>query len=194
MNHPHFAVTAPMDVTNLLEFLKREKHSVNLGVIFTLSAAANAIPEFRWRIRDNRIVEHLKVNPSFTVPTEVADVFSFCTVPYDTDAKTFLKQAAAVRELMRTSPNLEDEEGRDDYLFLSALPWIRFTGIQHAMQYHPGDSVPRISWGKFYQEGGKTMMPLAVQVHHALVDGRHVGLFYEQVETSAANPKSLFAS
>ena len=49
----------------------------------------------------------------------------------------------------------EDEEGRDDFLFLSAIPWISFTSFSHAMHYTPADSVPRITWGKSFKEGAK---------------------------------------
>ncbi|MBT3222360.1 MAG: hypothetical protein HN348_25075 [Proteobacteria bacterium] len=61
------------------------------------------------------------------------------------------------------------------------------TSVQHAMSYHPHDSVPRISWGKFVKEGSRTRMPLAVQVHYALVDGRHVGRFFQQFDEAVAS-------
>ena len=89
---------------------------------------------------------------------------------------------------MKTDPSFEDEEGRDDFLFLSALPWIRFTSMQHAMQEHPGDCIPRISWGKYYESEGKIWIPVSVQVHHALVDGRHVGAYFELLEAQLAHP------
>ena len=192
MNHPHFNVTVPVEITAFLSRIKDKGYPVNIALVYILSNAANSIPEFRWRIRENEVVEHPVVHPSFTVTNELTDVFSFCTVPYSPNCEEFVHEAIAVRESMKSNPSLEDEEGRDDYLFMSALPWIRFTGIQHAMQLHPGDSVPRISWGKFYSEGQKTYMPVSVQVHHALVDGRHVGQFYEKIEAFHANTESVF--
>ncbi|TFG78810.1 MAG: chloramphenicol acetyltransferase, partial [Flavobacteriales bacterium] len=47
-----------------------------------------------------------------------------------------------------------------------------------AMPYHPGDSVPRITYGKFFEQDWKLMMPLNIQAHHALVDGHHLGAFF----------------
>jgi chloramphenicol O-acetyltransferase type A len=46
------------------------------------------------------------------------------------------------------------------------------------MHYSPVDSVPRISWGKYFEQGRQVMMPLSVQAHHAFVDGRHMGAFF----------------
>jgi len=113
-------------------------------------------------------------------------------VGYVKDSKSFIENAMEIKENMRTNPSFEDEGDRDDYLFLSAIPWVSFTGIQHAMHYHPSDSVPRISWGKFFEQNDKILMPLAIQAHHALVDGRHMGAFFQNFETMAAKPSDFF--
>ncbi len=152
------------------------------SLVHLLSQTANEVKEFRWRVRNNEVVEHSIVHPSFTVPTDETDVFSFCTVGYQPNLNDFIAEARSVRDTMKTNPSIEDEPGRDDLLFMSAIPWISFTSMQHAMHYHPHDSVPRISWGKFFQQEGKTMMPLSVQAHHALVDGRHMGAYFQKVE------------
>jgi chloramphenicol O-acetyltransferase type A len=82
----------------------------------------------------------------------------------------------------QSEPSFEDEPGRDDFLFLSAMPWVSFTGVQHAMHLTPADSVPRIVWGKYYQQEGRTFLPVSVQVHHALVNGLEIGRFFAFLE------------
>ena len=191
MNHPHFNICANVDITPLWKNLKEKKQPFTPTIVFLVAKTANQIKEFRWRIRDGEVVEHEIVHPSYTVWTEVADVFSFCEVKFQPDFKSFITDAAARMEAMRKNPSFEDEVGRDDYLFLSAIPWVSFTSFQHAMPYHPTDSVPRITWGKVFESEGKTLMPLSVQVHHALVDGRHVGQYFQQIEK---NCKAVFSS
>ena len=190
MNHPHFNVTVPVDITEFMSVIKAQKLPFSYSFIYFLSRTANEIREFRWRIRGDDVVEHEAVSPSFTVNTDEADVFSFCTVPFTADFNRFIIEARTISEAMRSDPSIEDEEGRDDYLFLSALPWLRFTSMQHAMQEHPGDCVPRISWGKYYKTEGRTLIPVSVQVHHALVDGRHVGAYFELLERQLAAPSA----
>lgn len=192
MNHPHFNIAANVDITALLPYLKTKGIAITPGIVYLIARAANEIPEFRWRIRDKQIVEHTTVQPSFTVPTAESEVFSFCTVDYVPHALSFIKSAIAQIKAMNTEPSMEDEEHRDDYLFLSAIPWVSFTGVQHAMHFHPGDSVPRITWGKIFKQDEKTLMPLSVQAHHAVVDGRHMGRYFELVETMAASPAAFF--
>jgi Chloramphenicol O-acetyltransferase len=53
---------------------------------------------------------------------------------------------------------------------------------------NPVDSIPRISWGKYFEEVGKIKLPLSVQAHHALVDGIHVGQFFNTFQEILDNP------
>ena len=69
---------------------------------------------------------------------------------------------------------------------------MSFTSFEHAMRNHPSDSIPRIVWGKFFEINGKMQMPLSVQVHHAVVDGRHVGKYFQKIEEIAMNPEGYF--
>lgn len=193
MTNPHFNICANVDVTELLDFSKRENLPITPTIVFFIAKAANEIKEFRWRIRDGQVVEHGEVHPSFSVYTDVADVFSFCEVKYAKDAREFINRANIKIEEMKTDPSFEDEYGRDDYLFLSAIPWVSFTSFQHAMNYNPIDSVPRITWGKFFNEGKIIKMPLSVQVHHAVVDGRHVGQYFQLFENLVQNPSGIFS-
>lgn len=186
MTQPHFNICANIDLTHFLPFLKNNRLPFTPSIVYLIAKTANEIPEFRWRIQEEKVIEHSVVHPSFTVYTEVADVFSFCEVAFNQDYQTFIQQAIRQIKAMKQNPSFSDKNGRDDYLFLSAIPWVSFTGFQHAMQLNPTDSVPRIVWGKYFEEAGRIKMPLSVQVHHALVDGRHVGQFFQKIEEFVA--------
>jgi chloramphenicol O-acetyltransferase type A len=54
--------------------------------------------------------------------------------------------------------------------------------------------VPRFAWGKFFDEGERRKMPLGVQAHHALMDGVHVGRFYETVQDYLDQPDAVLGS
>lgn len=192
MNHPHFNLTANVNITALHGYLKKNDLPLMPSIVYLITRTANEIKEFRWRIHGKQVIEHDMVRPSFTVPTADADVFSFCTVDYEPHAPTFIKNASAKIKEMYDNPSFEDDHDKDDYLFLSAIPWISFTGLQHAMPYHPGDSVPRITYGKFFEQDWKLMMPLNIQAHHALVDGHHLGAFFELLGEMAAKPAEYF--
>ena len=189
MDQPHFSVCANVDISRFREFQKKEGLSFTPAMVYVVSKTANSIPEFRHRIRGQEVVEHEWVHPSFTVPTNAADIFSFCYVDYQPDFRAFMTEALIRIAQMKDNPSIEDEPGRDDYLFLSSFPWASFTSIQHAMPYNPTDSVPRIVWGKFFEENGKIMMPLSVQAHHAVVDGLQLGKYFEAIQVLLNEPQ-----
>ena len=150
--------------------------------MYLLSRAANEVPQLRQRIRGDDVIEHDIVHPTFTVATDRLDEFGFCHVDYSDDLETFVTNATEAMAATRANPVLEDDPDRDDYLFMSSIPWVSFTSVWHAMQYHPHDSNPRIIWGKIFESEGRTLMPLSVQAHHALVDGYHAAQFYARVD------------
>ena len=70
----------------------------------------------------------------------------------------------------------------DDCLYLSAIPWLCFTGLTHAENLDRDDAIPRISWGSWFWLGDRLLLPFSVQAHHALVDGVHLGQFIDALQ------------
>ncbi len=182
MDYPHFSLCGQVDVSTFYPWTKAHDVSFFQAVIYVLTRAANEIEEFRTRIRGEKVYLHDAVHPSVTVPT-AGNLFGFCTFDYTPDFARFLSRAAQAIAAAQANPSLEDEPGRDDLLFMTSIPWVSFTAMQHPIHMHPVDSIPRLSWGKVAQEGERFYLPLCVQVHHALVDGWHVGRYFALVQT-----------
>ena len=190
MDFPQYNICAEVDISQLQRFAKDHSISSFALVVYMISKTANGIEAFRLRARGDTVVRHDSVHPSFTVPTK-GDLFAYCTLGFCEDLNAFVQQVADGIQQATENPSLEDTPGRDDYLFMSCLPWIRFTSISHAIHLSPMDSIPRISWGKYVKENNKVLMPLSLQVHHGLVDGLHLGQFYEQIQDNMDNITSL---
>jgi chloramphenicol O-acetyltransferase type A len=188
-NHPHFNMCANLELTAFHQWIKNSRVSFTVAFIYTIARAANSIPEFRHRIHSRRVVEHDIVSPSITILVD-DDLFSFCTIPYCEDFADFTDRATAMIAHVKEHPTLEDEPGRDDLLFMTAIPWVSFTSFTHPMQLHPADSIPRFAWGKFFQEGQGFKIPLSVQGHHALMDGIHMAKFYARIENYLQHPEN----
>ena len=187
-DHPHFGMCANVDVTVFYPFVKRHGFSLTVAIAYVISRASNAIPEFRCRIRAGQVVEHEIVNPSFTILVN-EDLFSFCTVAYVENFPEFATRAAESIAYVKAHPNLENDPEKDDMLYMSPIPWVSFTSFVHPMQLHPADSVPRFAWGKIFEEGKLLKMPLGAQGHHAVMDGIHIGRFYEKVQDYLHQPE-----
>jgi len=189
-NHPHFSMCANVDISKTLPYIKEHKHSFTIAIAYLIGRTANSIQEFRLRIRGDQVIEHEVVNPSFTILVS-DDLFSFCNVDYVENFVLFEADALAIIESVKTNLDLDTEQEPDDRLFMSPIPWVSFTSFFHPMQFHPSDSVPRFAWGKYFEEGNQIRMPLQVQGHHALMDGLHVGRFYQQFQEFLIEPERI---
>ena len=117
--------------------------------------------------------------------------FGLAYFHYDPDFATFYEGASrAVAEALGRGGGLKLEETDDDRLHFTTIPWISFTSFSHARNWKREDSATKIAFGKFAEEGGRTWLPISVEVHHALMDGLHVGRFLEQMQEALLNPDS----
>ena len=121
MDQPHSGLTADVDITVFTQLIRQSAElRFSPSLIYLLSRVAHEIPVFRQRIRKGgQVVEHDRVDPSFSVPTRASSVFSFCTVEYNHDPRVFHQAALDRIEEMQENPSFSDEPGRDDYLFMS---------------------------------------------------------------------------
>jgi len=187
-NHPHFSLCANVDVTALRKYARQHQYSFTVAVVYLIARAANDIPEFRMRIRDEKVVEHEHVDPSFTIMS-AHELFGFCRLEYGEDFARFAASAAQSIAQAKAHLSLEHPAGRDDLLYMTAMPWVSFTSVTHPMQQHPADSIPRFAFGKIFGERSALQMPLGAQGHHALMDGVHMGKFYTQVQEYLSHPE-----
>jgi chloramphenicol O-acetyltransferase type A len=79
-------------------------------------------------------------------------------------------------------PGWDAAAGRYDTIRYSGVPWIAYTHLTRTIMKLGTDSNPKISWGKYFAQGDRLLMPLSVQVHHGLMDGIHVGRYYEELQ------------
>ncbi len=183
---PFFNLCADVDVTALHEKCRGGGPSFFLACLYLSLRAANEIEELRYRLRGDRVWVHDVVHGSSTV-LRGDDTFGFGYFEYEADFRRFHERGRRELERARAGAGL-DLRDRDDVIHYTVIPWVAFTSFDHARHRGGGESVPKLVFGKHFQAGGARKMPLSVEVHHALVDGLHVGRFFERFEALAAEP------
>jgi len=176
---PFYNVNFNVDVSGLRAFCKKEGLSVNSALIYTTVKALNRIGNFLYRLEAGKVVRYDRIDPSFTYIREGEELFRLITVDFNDDLAVF---DHTVREAIAGSSAYFDVSKlreRSNFVFISALPWIPFTGVDHTQSLKKEDAIPRISWGKMHEKEGKTVLPYNIQVNHIFIDGLHVGKFYE---------------
>ena len=190
-HNPFFNICAHVDVTPLLG-LTRAAQGISFSVAYHFFSikAANEVEPFRYRLRGERVLVHERVHAGTTLL--LADEnFTFVYFDYTEDFEVFHARArAAIQSAQAEGVDLYRRAERDDLIYHSVIPWAAFTSISHARQGGQQESVPKISFGKYRNDGGRMMMPVSVEVHHALMDGLHVGRYFERLESYFADPRS----
>lgn len=178
---PFFGTTIQFDCT------KAYNKSKELGVSFfvyylhkTLEAVNNT-ENFRYRIEDAKVFIYDKINVSSTILRD-DKTFGFSEVEYNENLAGFIKNYNTEAIRVQNTTGLFSKEHGQNIIHFSAVPWINFTSISHSRSFTFPDSCPKFSFGKMIEENGRKKMPMSVHVHHGLVDGYHLGLFFEEFE------------
>lgn len=90
------------------------------------------------------------------------------------------KSANRVAEFRQRNSIHEDGEVLDK-IFISTLPWISYTALVQPVPT-PADSNPRITWGKYFSQGDRVLLPVSALCHHALIDGVYIANFYKLLD------------
>ncbi|WP_394691458.1 CatA-like O-acetyltransferase [Hoeflea sp.] len=181
-DRPHFATTARIDVSALMTKGKSAGASPYRAFIHAIGAGVHAVPALKMRFIGDQVFEYRAIALSATVPRP-GDTFGYAYIPYIADWAEFDRSCKAIIEETATGTDFGANTGqRFDLAYLSCLPWIDFTALDNALP-GPDDCIPRFSWGKIVQgHDGRWSCPVAVQVHHALVDGLQVGQFFQAAQ------------
>ena len=182
--YPYMGITANVDVTNLYNAAKNLGGSPFLAFLWAAATAANDVPELRQRIVNDQIVEYDHCNTAHTVALPDG-TFVNCQTDCRRSFAGFLAYGKQCQEEAKKRHGFVqpgDDETR--LIFVSSTPWVTFTQVIQPTPI-PADSNVRIVFGKFFEQDGRKLMPLAIQVNHALVDGLHVGRFYQRFQELA---------
>jgi chloramphenicol O-acetyltransferase type A len=188
-DNPYFNICTSVDVTRLLELLRsRPDVSVTLTYHYFALRVGNEIEPFRYRLREGQVLIHEVINGGTTV-LQPNESFSFAYFDYHEDFEEFITEAQrAVNELQKGESAFNPRPD-DNAIHFTTLPWVSFTSFAHARNWGREDSVPKIAFGKFIKENNRIRLPISVEVHHALMDGLHVGRFLTRLEEMLGTPE-----
>lgn len=187
MAQPAFSVTVGVDITGLRERAVRHGATPWLAYHHAALEAANSVDGMRQSLIDEgrSVVEFDCIHASTTVLRDDGS-FGFLTLPRDPSLASFAARArqhlprvrAATGDLFAADAPGDVREAT--LVHMTTLPWFAFTAFTHARGQH--DDRPKIAFGRFTVLGERLTMPVAVDVHHALCDGVHVGRFFERFQ------------
>ena len=185
---PFFNLCTSLDVGPTLRRCRAEGRSFFLASWYACVATANDVEPFRMRVRGDRVWVHDQIDVGTTVLRD-DETFGFCYLPYAAAFPEFEATANGILHDFKTGAGVFDARSdRDDLIHGSVIPWVEFTSMSHARRLPLPDSVPKLALGKYAERDGAMRMPISVEVHHAVVDGLHVGRYLTALQERFATP------
>ncbi len=182
-SNPYFGFTATVNCTKAYKLAKEKNISFFAWYFHKSIVAANSIAEFKLRIIDNKVYQ-LDQNHAGSTIARDDHTFAFSYIEYDEDFDVFNSRLQTEIEAVKNSSGLRLDPGKNnvEYIRYTTIPWVSFTQIIHPSNLDGTDSVPRISFGKFFEKDGEKFLPVSVEAHHGLMDGYHISEFFRIFE------------
>ncbi len=189
MDSPALNLTFVLELPDFRPWCKAQGLPPFHVMLCAVLRSALKVENFRYRILDGKVIRIDRLTPSFTVKNQHNDL-NFAQFDWSDDLREFVARGVAAREqasnmeaLNRKYRSMTPREAKEQ-VFVTCIPWLNFTSIQHPTAVLAQPDIPSFAWGKFREAGaGRLELPFSVQVHHGFVDGYHIHLFAEQVAT-----------
>ena len=161
-----YSVSVNLDITSL----KGQK--LYPAMIWLLTKTVNDMPEFRTSLTAEGLGIYDDMHPMYTVFNKENKNFSGIWSYFSEDYDTFLRNYEEDSAKYSTSTRFAPKDGTPVNSFnISMLPWVEFTGLNINVYDEGKFLLPIFTMGKYFERDGKRMLPLAIQVHHAVCDG-----------------------
>ena len=178
---PYIILGARVDVSSLLSKCREEHSSFYFSLVHLATRTADSIENFHYRFRGSQVYRIDQSTPVLTHMQPGDEIFMMLEGDPSLSRSDFCRDLREKAE--HTSPGQRLDCGdRLDIISFSCVPWVDYTHVIRTITRFGEDCNPKITWGKYETEQGRATVNLSVQVHHGLMDGYHVGMFYEKLQ------------
>lgn len=178
-----YSMCVNIDITHLLTIVKNSDIKFFPTFLYALSNIINNHKEFRMSLDTEENLGYYDIcNPCYTVFHKETETFTNVWTEYNENFNSFYKNYQY--DITKYENDCENsKELKESNVFnVSCIPWTSFTGFNLNLQKGYKYLTPIFTIGKYFESDNKTLLPLAVQVHHAVCDGFHVSRFLNELQ------------
>ena len=176
------SLTVDIDVARLVFYAKKNQLHFYPCMLWVVSKVINAHDEFKYAWDENGdLIRWDMLSPSYTEFHAEDESFTKMVMEYDDDLAVFHDRFMADRERHRDARGFLPDQPKNAF-DVSCLPWVRYRHFDMHVFDEGKFLAPVVTWGKFEDECKGTMMPVTMNIHHAVADGFHVSRFFTEVQ------------
>lgn len=175
-----YSMSVKLDITEL----RKRKKKLYPAMLYYITTIVNRHSEFRTSFNENgQLGVFDEMLPCYTVFHKDTETFSNIWTEYDNEYDDFV---AAYEKDIKKYGEIKGMMAKPDlpanHFPVSMIPWTTFEGFNLNLQKGYGYLLPIFTMGKYVEENGRYMLPLAIQVHHSVCDGFHVCRFVNELQ------------
>ncbi|MER2262418.1 MAG: type A chloramphenicol O-acetyltransferase [Psychrobacillus sp.] len=184
-----FSITTNINITALLTQLQNKGFKLYPAFIYMVTRTVNSHKEFRFSFNEEGILGYWnEMIPSYTIFHQDSKTFSSIWTVFSNEFSAFYKSCQEDIQQYTKVKKLESKDNVPTNNFnISSIPWVSFTGFNLNMNNDNDYLLPIITGGKYFHQNGQTLLPITLQIHHAVCDGYHASLFFEELQKLANN-------
>ena len=176
------SLTMDIDVTPLVRFTKKNGLKFYPAMIWAVSKIVNAHDEFKYGWdADGNLIKWDVVSPSYAHFHKEDENFTKTVTEFSDDLLEFHTRFLSDREKYKDVRAIAENQP-PNFFDVTCLPWVRYKHFDVHVFDEGKFLAPVITWGKYEPEHGKLVMPLTMNIHHAVADGFHLSRFFNEVQ------------
>lgn len=179
-----YQMNVMLDVTKLRKRCRKKEIRFYPAMIYAIMYGVNHNEAFRMAVdKEGNPGFYDICHPSYTIFHEDDQTFSDIWTEWHEDFQDFYQAVtddmAAYGDVrgVKTKPDRPDA-----FTPISCVPWITFTGIGHDTPGPRQMYFPVITFGKFYKEGKRWLLPFGIFINHAAADGYHTSRLINEIQ------------
>ncbi|SCW86065.1 chloramphenicol O-acetyltransferase type A [Paenibacillus tianmuensis] len=182
-----FSITANLNITKLLPVLRAKGFKLYPAFLYMVTKTVNAHREFRVCFNEEGELGYWeKMLPSFTFFHKDDKTFSDLWTDFSNDFGVFhqnyLDDMNTYGEVKGLSVKGNEPPNT---INVSSIPWVSFTGFNLNVYTDGRYLLPIMTCGKYFEQAGEILLPVSLQVHHAVCDGYHASIFINELQEMA---------
>lgn len=176
------SLTVDIDVTRLIEYTKINDLKFYPSMIWIVSKIVNSHDEFKYSWdTDGNLIKWDFISPSYADFHKEDENFTKLVTVYSDNLFEFHNRYMNDKEKYKNKRAFVENQPLN-FFDVSCLPWVRYKHFDVHVFDEGIFLAPVITWGKFELENGKYLMPLTMNIHHAVADGYHLSRFFVEVQ------------
>lgn len=176
------SLTVDINVAPLITYTKKNDLKFYPAMIWVVSKVINSHDEFKYSWdTDGNLIRWDSISPSYTIFNRDDECFSKFVTEYTDDIFEFYQRTVDDQRKYQEERAIIGNQPQN-FFDVSCLPWVKYKHFDVHVFDEGKFLAPVLTWGKYEVQNGNALMPLTMNIHHAVADGFHLSRFFNEVQ------------